>query len=72
MTDRPKRKPAGAAVAGAVVRPINYPNTISVMVSDETVAAIAREATRRGVKKAVVSREWLDAGRLSQADSSQS
>ena len=63
MTDRPKRKPAGSAVPGAVVRPINYPNTISIMVSDETVAAIAREANHRGVKKAVVAREWLDAGR---------
>lgn len=50
-------------MAGAVVRPINYPNTISLMVSDETAAAIAREARRRDVKKAVVAREWLDAGR---------
>lgn len=68
MTDRPKRKPAGAAVAGAVVRPINYPNTISLMVSDETVAAIAEEAQRRGVKKSVVGREWLEAGRCALAD----
>ena len=39
--DKPKRKPAGAAVPGAVERPKNYPHTLVFLVSDETLAAFA-------------------------------
>lgn len=67
MTDatatKPKRKPAGAAVPGAVDRPINYPATVVAMVSKETKAALKREAAARSVSQAVVAREWLELGR---------
>lgn len=64
MTDeKPKRKPAGAAVAGHVDRPVNYPKTLVAMVSEDMTDAI--EATRKAydVPKAEVVRDWLEAGR---------
>lgn len=64
MTDeKPKRAPAGAAVAGAVQRPVNYPKTLVVMVSEETHAAIEKTRQEYGVNKADIARDWLEAGR---------
>lgn len=64
--DKPKRKPAGAAVAGAVERPKNFPNTLVFLVSDETLAALKAEASRSDRGKSEVAREWLERGRLAQ------
>lgn len=61
--DKPKRKPAGAAVPGAVERPKNYPNTLVFLVSDEALAAIKAEMAVSGRGKSEVARDWLDRGR---------
>jgi len=66
MTDQPKRKPAGAAVPGAVDRPVNYPKTLTLMVSQGTFDAIAEEKLRTGRSKGEIAREWLESGRPSQ------
>lgn len=64
MTDeKPKREPAGAAVPGAVERPVNYPATIVAMVSEDMKSALKVTADENDVKIAVVVREWLEAGR---------
>lgn len=63
--DKPKRKPAGAAVPGAVDRPVNYPHSLVVLVSDETREALEREKQRTGLSKGAVARDWLERGRLS-------
>lgn len=64
MSDpKPKRTPAGAAVPGAVERPINYPKTIVVMVSEETHRAIEVTASKRKVAKSEIVRTWLEHGR---------
>lgn len=63
--DKPKRKPAGAAVPGAVERPKNYPNTLVFLVSDETLAALKKEMAVSGRGKSEIAREWLDRGRAS-------
>lgn len=60
---KPKRKPAGAAVPGAVDRPTLYPVTVVAMVTAETKEAIVRTAEVNDVKQAVVARDWLEAGR---------
>jgi hypothetical protein len=66
MTDqKPKRKPAGAAVPGAVDRPVRYPHTLVFLVSDETKAALEKEKKRSGLSKGEVARDWLERGRLS-------
>lgn len=68
MTDsKPKRKPAGAAVPGAIERPTLYPRVLNSMVSDDLADAIALTAKVNGVKKAEVVRDWLEAGRKSSA-----
>lgn len=61
-TTKPKRKPAGAAVPGAVERPKRFPNTLVFLVSDEMLAALNAEAVRRDVGKSEVARSWLEAG----------
>jgi hypothetical protein len=61
--EKPKRKPAGAAVPGAVDRPVRYPNTLVFLVSDETKAALELERKRSGLSKGEVARGWLEAGR---------
>jgi hypothetical protein len=61
--EKPKRKPAGAAVPGAVERPVNYPHTLVIMISDEMQKALTVTADENGVKKAVVARDWLEVGR---------
>lgn len=61
--DKPKRKPAGAAVPGAVERPKNYPHTLVFLVSDETLAALKTEMATTGKGKSEVARDWLDRGR---------
>lgn len=63
MTDSPKRKPAGAAVPGAVDRPVNYPKTLTMMVSVDTFDAIAAEKRKTGRSKGEIAREWLEKGR---------
>ena len=64
MTDKmPKRKPAGAAVPGAVQRPVNYNKTLAIMVGQELYDAIATTAYENGVSKADVARDWLEVGR---------
>lgn len=65
--DKPKRKPAGAAVPGAVERPKNYPHTIVFLVSDETLAALKTEMATSGRGKSEIARDWLDRGRASAA-----
>lgn len=61
--EKPKRKPAGAAVPGAVERPKNYPNTLVFLVSDETLAALKAEMKASDRGKSEVARDWLDRGR---------
>ena len=61
--DKPKRKPAGAAVPGAVERPKNYPHTLVFLVSDEALAAIKTEMAATGRGKSDIARDWLDRGR---------
>lgn len=64
MTDsKPKRKPAGAAVPGAIERPTLYPRALNAMVSDDLAEAIEVTAKVNGVKKAEVVRDWLEVGR---------
>lgn len=63
-SNKPKRKPAGAAVAGAVDRPVHYPKTFAQMISNETYDAICITAAENDVSKAEVARDWLEAGRL--------
>jgi len=68
MTDnKPKRKPAGAAVPGAVDRPVRYPHTLVFLVSDETKAALEAEKQRSGLSKGEVARDWLERGRVASA-----
>lgn len=62
-TDKPKRKPAGAAVPGAVDRPVRYPNTLVFLVSDETLAALNKAKATTGLSKGEVARDWLERGR---------
>ncbi|QDP45556.1 hypothetical protein SEA_FUZZBUSTER_72 [Microbacterium phage FuzzBuster] len=69
MTDKPNRKPAGAAVPGAVDRPVNYPKTLTMMVSEDTFDAIAAEKKRTGRSKGDIGREWLETGRAAHAAS---
>lgn len=64
MTDNEKRKPAGAAVPGAVDRPVNYPKTLTFMVSEATFAALDEEKASSGRSKGDIARTWLDKGRL--------
>lgn len=61
--DKPKRKPAGAAVAGAVDRPKRYPKTLVFLISEEAHAALEAERLRSGLSKGEVARSWLDRGR---------
>ncbi len=61
--EKPKRKPAGAAVPGAVERPVNYPHTLVIMISDDMKRALEVTADENDVKKAVVARDWLEVGR---------
>lgn len=61
--DKPKRKPAGAAVPGAVDRPKRYPNTLVFLVSDEAMAALDKEKAKTGLSKGEIARAWLDRGR---------
>lgn len=68
MTDEKKRKPAGAAVPGAVERPVNYPETIVVMVSEDMKRALKITADENDVKVAVIARDWLEAGRLAKSE----
>lgn len=64
MTDnKPKRKPAGAAVPGAVDRPVRYPHTLVFLVSEETKTALDAEKKRSGLSKGEVARDWLERGR---------
>ena len=58
-----KRTPAGAAVPGGANRPKRYPNTLVILISDEMQNALAVTADENGVKKAVIARDWLEAGR---------
>lgn len=62
-TDKPKRKPAGAAVPGAVERPKNYPHTLVVLISDEAHDALKQEIATSGRLKSEIARAWLDRGR---------
>lgn len=62
-SEKPKRKPAGAAVPGAVDRPVNYNRTTSFMTDDDTFDAIEATAKAHGVGKADVMREWIALGR---------
>lgn len=62
---KPKRKPAGAAVPGAVDRPKNFPNTLVFLVSDEMLAALNEEAAATGRAKSGIARDWLEVGRAS-------
>lgn len=59
---RPKRKPSGAAVAGAVHRPKHYPRQLVVMATDELADRIAADAARHGMSKSEVARLYLEAG----------
>jgi len=61
--DKPKRKPAGAAVPGAVERPKNYPHTLVFLVSDDTLAALKTEVAKTGLGKSEIARDWLERGR---------
>lgn len=61
--DKPKRKPAGAAVPGAVDRPKRYPNTLVFLVSDDVKAALEAEKKRSGLSKGEIARNWLEGGR---------
>lgn len=63
MTSDSKRKPAGAAVPGAVDRPVNFPKTLTLMVSADTFDAINAERRRTGMSKGQIVREWIDKGR---------
>lgn len=65
--NKPKRKPAGAAVPGAVDRPKRYPNTLVFLVSDETLAALEKAKATSGLSKGEVARDWLERGRTSAA-----
>lgn len=58
----PKRKPSGAAVAGAYPRPKLYPKQLVVMVSQETYDKVAKVAADNGLSKSDVARNYLDAG----------
>lgn len=64
---KPKRKPAGAAVPGAVDRPKRYPNTLVFLVSDEMLAALKAETAATGSGKSEIAREWLERGRAASA-----
>lgn len=64
-TDKPKRKPAGAAVPGAVDRPVNYPHSLVVLVSEDTKRALEKEKARSGLSKGAIARDWLERGRTS-------
>lgn len=61
--DKPKRKPAGAAVPGAVERPILYPKTLCVMLSVEMYDEIGAIKKATGRTKAEIAREWMERGR---------
>ena len=65
--NKPKRKPAGAAVPGAVERPKNYPHTLVFLVSDEMLAALKAEMATSGQGKSEVARGWLERGRKATA-----
>lgn len=65
--DKPKRKPAGAAVPGAVERPKRYPNTLVFLVSDETLSALNAEKATSGLSKGEIARDWLERGRAAAA-----
>lgn len=62
-SEKPKRKPAGAAVPGAVERPLNFNRTTSFMTDDDTFDAITATADANGVGKAEVIRDWIAIGR---------
>lgn len=64
---KPKRKPAGAAVPGAVDRPKRYPNTLVFLVSDEMLAALKAEMAATGNGKSEIARDWLERGRAASA-----
>lgn len=64
---KPKRKPAGAAVPGAVDRPKRYPNTLVFLVSDEMLDALKAEMATSGNGKSEIAREWLERGRAASA-----
>lgn len=57
-----RRSLAGAAVAGAVQRPVRYPKTISLMVSQDIYDAIGEAAAESRQSKAEVARDWLEKG----------
>lgn len=64
MTDaKQKRKPAGAAVPGAVERPVLYPKTLCVMLSTEMYEEITLIKKNTGRTKAEIAREWMERGR---------
>lgn len=63
MASNTKRKPAGAAVPGAVDRPLNYPTSVNALITQELKDEITAEAAERGVSQGTVAREMLEAGR---------
>lgn len=65
QSPRPKRALGGAAIAGAVQRPVRYPKTISLMVSEDLYDDIAEVALETRRSKADVARDWLERGRRS-------
>jgi hypothetical protein len=57
-----KRKPSGAAVAGAFPRPKKYPRQMVVMADDALADRIEADARRHGMSKSEVARLYLEAG----------
>lgn len=66
-TIKPKRKPAGAAVRGAVDRPKHYPHTLVFLISDDMLIALGAQVAATGTSKSEIAREWLEAGRAASA-----